>query len=212
MSEFVTLFNEWRKARPEYGEDFVDDGIIDEDLYHASNKRVLIVLKETNGCPKDLRSCIREYWQGPKYTVWHNISRWIYGIQHTTKNSIPGRTEAERYKTEALLSSAVMNVKKKAGGAYSDMDEVKDYAIMDAEFIYREIELINPEVIIFGNTFPILREVYSLNSLKLLEAADLDGYVYLWNNRICIDFGHPAAQYPTDMMYYTLCSLYQQTL
>lgn len=208
MDKFQDLFTRWRQSRPEYEHDFVKDGIIDEARWRSANSKVLIVLKETNNFIGDLRSLIRDDWKGPAYSIWHNVARWVYGIQHVTKTSFPDREEAEGNMTEALLSCAALNLKKKSGKSTSDMDEIRSFALADKEFIIEEINFIDPDVIVCGNTFSILQEVLSTQSKPVSN----DGYIHKIDGKVFVDFWHPAAQYPSDMMYYFLLCLLQRNM
>ena len=208
MDRFAELFNRWRNSKKEYIGNFSEDGIIDEKQWNNSSKKVLVVLKETNDYSNDLRALIRDHWKGTKNYLWQNVGRWAYGIQKTTKTFIPGRSDADAHRNEALLSSAVINLKKTKGGSNSDMNEVRKYAIEDANFIREEIDLINPEVIICGYTFGIVKEILEINSPSLNN----EHRIFSFNNRKFINYWHPAAYYPADMSYYALLALYQQSL
>ena len=209
MDRFAELFNRWRNSKEEYTSNFSEDGIIDEKKWNiSSKKKVLVVLKETNNYSKDLRALIRDDWKGAKNYLWKNVGRWVYGIQNTTKAFIPDRSDADVYRNEALLSSAVINLKKTKGRSNSDMNEVRKYAIEDANFIREEFNLINPEVIICGYTFGIVKEILGINSSSLNN----EHRIFIFNNRKFINYWHPAAHYPADMSYYTLSALYQKGL
>ena len=208
MDRFDELFNSWRNSKEEYSSNFSEDGIIDEKKWNIASKKVLVILKETNNYAKDLRALIRDDWQKAKNYLWQNVGRWVYGIQNTTKTFIPGRSEADAHRNEALLSSAVINLKKTKGRSNADMNEIRKYALEDADFIREEIDLIGPEVIICGYTFEIVKEILQFNSPSL----DTEYRIFIFNDRRFINYWHPAAYYPADMSYYTLSALYQKSL
>lgn len=208
MDRFADLFNRWRNSKEEYKTNFAEDGIIDELKWMNSPKKVLIILKETNKIKQDLRSLIRDHWKGSKGYLLQNVGRWVHGIQKTTKDSFPGRLEAHEQRNEALLSSAIINLKKSSGKSGSDMKQLRKYALEDANFIKEEFDLISPDIIICGYTFRILIEVLGINPLSF----DKGDRVYTLDNKIFINYWHPAAHYPADMSYYTLCALFQKKL
>ncbi len=70
------LFDEWKKARPEYelGENcFTHDGIANFDNYNKSKPKILFLLKENWDRDYDLRSGI-DVGRGKDFNL--NIARW----------------------------------------------------------------------------------------------------------------------------------------
>ena len=203
MDRFADLFNRWRNSKEEYKTNFAEDGIIDELKWTNSPKKILIILKETNNFKDDLRTLIRK---GYRSYLWHNLGRWIYGIQNTTRNFIPSRSDADKHRDEALLSSAIINLKKSSGNSGSDMEEIKKYALEDANFIREEFDLIDPEIIICGYTFGIVKEIFE----NKFPSVDYENRIMTFDNKMFFNYWHPAAHYPADMSYYTLCALFQR--
>jgi hypothetical protein len=202
------LFDRWRNSTPEYQDNFCCDGIIHPEKWNLVSPKVLIVLKESNNYNGDLRSLIRDDWQGARSTLWNNVGRWVYGIQQTTKTGIPLLSEAEENLDQALLSTAILNLKKKPGGSSSDNAEIMDYAVRDSQFIKNEIKIINPDVIICGNTFNAFMK--AIAPAETTRSAN--NYSSIWGSRIILNYWHPSARYPKVMMYYTLLSIYQMEL
>jgi len=208
MNKFERLFKKWNDMRPDYRDSFCKDGIIDEDKWKATKRKILFVLKETHDYSGDLRKLIRDEWDIPKSVLWQNIARCVKGIQDITVHGFPSYKAAHEYKKDSLTSAAILNLKKTAGGASSKMKEIEKFALNDAKFIKEELELIKPDVIVCGATFNIFQKIFELDNRPI----DEDKYLYKYKNMIVIDYWHPATRYSSHMYYYTLCSVYQRSL
>lgn len=70
--------NQWKIRHSEYGY-FNADGIVDYDRWSTipEGKRILVVLKETNGLEGDLASFFRFGGGRTYYRTWNNVARWI---------------------------------------------------------------------------------------------------------------------------------------
>lgn len=163
MSEFIAgkknakldrLFEEWKQHYAGLKIDktkFSADGIICEEKYDAAPKKILFVLRETNDYKNgDLRDLYKD---GPRLQMAGQLSKWATGILH----DFPEFTEVDmnegNIRTEAMKSIALMNVKKYTGGAIADFNLLHVFTRLDKDFIKREIEIINPQIIVCCNTF-----------------------------------------------------------
>ena len=86
LAEMEKLFAEWKPLVMEEGNHFVEDGIICPEKWSIANKKILFVLKETNGYEQSITKLINDVctsgrksgmWDGPTF---HNIGRWAYGL------------------------------------------------------------------------------------------------------------------------------------
>ena len=76
------LFAEWRAKRP----GFVSDGVVHEDTYLQSSRKLLFVLKEVNSPGVgdwDLRDFLK---RGDRPQTWDNVTRWVEGIRRLTED------------------------------------------------------------------------------------------------------------------------------
>ena len=112
-------------------------------------------------------------------------------------------------------------MKKSNGTTQSDYADLLKYAQLDKEYLKREIEILNPDIIVCGNNSSLLRVLYGASIQSNGKVGDdglIDYYFMrqhgyaLLGDRIILDYYHPANQYPAIMNYYTICSLYQQAL
>lgn len=181
------------------------DGIIDPARWHRAPRRILFLLKEAyrsdGGGDFDLCELVRDAWKGPKYRLWHNLARWACGIQRSTAGSLPPFPEAADDLTEALLGSAVVNIKKSDGRSRSADEDLAQYAHDDGELLVRQIQMIDPEIVICGNTWRHYR--------SLCEHRKLGDMVYQTNGTPFVDFWHPAQQVHKKLSYYALLGAVQ---
>jgi hypothetical protein len=171
-NELTELFEKWiqhyqRMNIANAEERFSRDGMINEERYNQSSLKILFVLRDVNAEePRanyekeknvkrhkeyegfDLREVLRD---GPKYQMWHAIARWSAGLLH----GFPSFERIDNYKTmrDSLLSVAAINLKKTPGAKTACLDQVNAYANMDSYLIKKEIEIIDPDIIVGCGTF-----------------------------------------------------------
>ena len=215
------LFEIWKQKKPSETIDheknfFIEDGIVDSNVWNGGEKKILFILKEAYG--DDWAENTLTTWLAtchPKARIWSRIARMVYGIQNTTM------TEMRRYKAQlsdaehnaALHQIAVLNLKKSNGKSTSSYDEIAQYAEYDREEIKKEFELIDADIVICGSTFrTFMKQVYEI---ELYPEEQCDNWYYhidIGRKRLFIDFYHPANRWPDLFNYYSLVSLYQQAL
>ncbi len=211
IKESEQLLKKWKETPSHKKNVFISDGIIDLEKW-GSHKKILLILKEAYGSDEDwsLTETIKNEWKGPKYKVWWTVSYWLYLLNKTTKDFVPLFPKDNEIKecVEFLLSSAILNIKKSNGKSSSENDDLKKYVTSDKDFILKQIELINPDIILCGNTGQFLfPEIFSeCNKIENTQ------WFYRWKERMIIDYWHPANQYPDELCYYALGQLYQRIL
>ena len=167
VDELNKLFKEWQDAQENEADgslaktisgcnikkDFFEiDGIIDEDAYSSEVIKVLFISAEANandynakkGVSKtDYRSSYSEYFKN-NHDDWKGKMRErICGIYKylTKQNGIPLHQLANRF--------AVMDINKRGGMATIDKGKhLVEYTRLYKNFISKEIEIINPDVIV----------------------------------------------------------------
>lgn len=126
------------------------DGPVDPESYFNAPIKVLFILKEVHAYRLDL---VKHLQGGPRGcgVMWHAIARWAAGIQ----NDFPPYEEIkiDEAKTQALKSSAVVNLKKTGGGSSSNMSEINAYALRDRKLLKRQIRGLKPDYVIACGTF-----------------------------------------------------------
>lgn len=79
--------------------------------------------------------------------VLFSVARWAYGIQNSRLNDFPPFAEADIVENRrlALHCSAVVNLKKIAGGNASNPRELRQSVLDHGDLIQEQIELLNLE-------------------------------------------------------------------
>jgi hypothetical protein len=189
--ELNTLFADWEKFVPEYTAKFVRDGIVNEEAYLLAHTKILFLTKEPNN-PGQTPGDFREWWkEGIKYGFSFRLAEWAFGIL----NDFPPYDEIWKTKdnvNHAIRSIAFMNVKKSGGGGLAEYDRMIEHATKNKDFISKQIDIIQPEIIITGLSWPELRcQVFP--DLAWMES----GYgiaIARCGDKKIIDFYHPSAR------------------
>lgn len=163
------LFNDLRFSLPEeLREKIVDDGLcwasisdkipVEEDnfwpenLWVNSTKRILFLLKEPNGNEGDDYKCWD--WSIGNELFGNVISLWLEGIQTTTKDYCPSHKDlSHRKDIFKKYPFAIVNVKKEAGDATADWNEIWEHAELNKDFLIKQIrEILKPNIIVCGGS------------------------------------------------------------
>jgi len=191
------LFEKWIKAVPEYKDSFYKDGIIDEEEYAKSSKKVLFIGKEPNdpGGSGDFREWFRQR-DKPLYFA-NRMCEWAYGILNDFPplEKLPTTLEEKK---KILMKIAFMNLKKSGGGSIADHQVIKNVVERDRDFICEEISIISPDLIIgmsitdFWSTF--------FDDIKFKESG-YDVKFAKFGSYVVIDFYHHSQRGPRAGMY-----------
>ncbi len=144
--------DKWEKHYHKLGIDtsaICRDGVFDKKEWENVNKKVLFIMKEVNDWKGgDLKTLFKN---GPKYQMWHTISRWAGGIL----NNFPKYEEIDEWSARKanIKKIASINLKKTSGGSFSDMSIINAYAHTDKELLLEQIDEIQPEFIVACGTF-----------------------------------------------------------
>lgn len=219
-----SLMAEWNAAHKERGwKCFIADGAVDYAAYERMNPRICFFLKEAYSKNGDADWSLTEWLaSGAMTRMWGTAAEWAYGIMHTTADFIPHKPQlSHAEKTEYLKTLSIVNVKKSNGNVQSDYADLLRCAAADRAFLKRELDILNPTVIVCGNNSSLLRLLYGAKPQangKVSAEGEIpyqfmneNGYAVV-GNQIILDFYHPSNQYPSVLNYYAICGLYQQAL
>lgn len=199
------LFSDWKNRDSHKGKLFITDGIIEENLWAASEFKVLFLLKEAYDSKKvegswDLPALIRR--KKVSGRTLKPMAQWAYGVNSLMKtHEILPFKEGGADVELALLSSAIINLKKSSGKNKSSSKNLLTYVDEDWDLISEQIRIIKPKIVICGKTWSLVRKKISYK--KISDRA------YLSEGVIYIDYWHPANRASNVMNYYALCALVQ---
>ena len=189
------LFKEWKKAQINESEKdlaitigpftkikrqfFCEDGIIDEETYDKEQRKVLFLTNEPN---------IDEYLSDNTEIIGGRIQSFVeyYDNEHDDwrgkmRERICGLYQAitndfSKPMHKYARSFAFMNLNKRGGGnVIGDGSHLKKYCELYSDFILKEIEIINPDIIIWLGTKSFKMDIKD----KYLNARVKDEKYYL---------------------------------
>lgn len=214
MNHMESLFEEWKRLLPAESGTFVEDGVISQEEWMRADKRILFLLKEVNdekGKMKSIVNTIRNAVSNRESKIWkrptfHNMGRWAHGLHHCSKETPPPTyKEADGARRDSLLSCALINLKKTAGGRVATK-EVEQSAMIYSSLIKRQIEILKPDVIVFGGTYKMVK------THVLPELNKVAFRVHTYQDTVCINANHPACTKERREMFSQVVSSYHAYL
>ena len=209
--EHEAIWREYRKKYQDRNSYLFEDGVIDPEKYCG----ILFLLKEAYSKEQtygewNLVEMLAE--NGP-WKMWNRVSEWTCGIENTSERKVaPFRKISNAEKRKALSHIAVVNLKKVEGSSASNYDDLKRYVDENKNILQREIVSMHPGIIVCGNTFNHLKDIFDIvsdekcdNWYYWLEIAGIGDVLVL-------DYYHPAVRYPPMLTYYGIVNIYQQAL
>ena len=195
------LLDQWMSTYS-HDEKFIKDGIINIEYWGKTQENILFLLKEINLAPGSWSATRpldvqRDFRKTANEAPWKEIGQWAYGILNR-KNQPPfDEANNKNNRNKACRSVAIVNLKKIGCGNNSNSSIIKRYAIRDAEFLRKQIDLINPKIIICCGknlNFNIAKQVFSdayaakelINKSDFIPGRLLKGKRYYW-----VDYVHP---------------------
>lgn len=163
---------------------FRRDGIIDEAVFSKEKRKVLFISNEPNDNDYSAKSNLkpnniddyRKYYE-TGYDGWKGKMRErtsaIYKV-------VAGIEINEMSYSNAAIHYAVMDLNKRGGGAAAKVERIQEYCKYYKEFIKKEIEIINPDVIVWLGTNTYDKKLH----IKYLGAKQIADKIYfLINNK-----------------------------
>lgn len=188
------LFKEWEDSVPDYKNVFVGDGIINETEWNKTFPKILFIAKEANQFGTQRFGDFREDWKGDEwqYPFAYRIAEWSFGI---IKN-FPLFNEIYRdypQLHEMLQKVSFLNIKKNGGASSCQPSDLEKHFDENQLFLNRELELINPNIIILGLSFNLYIRAKMFDDVDWKDSG-YDIYVAKCSGRRIIDFYHPSSR------------------
>ena len=192
------LFEKWKQARPEYeveGKRFTIDGIADYDAWEKSKPKILFLLKENHD--EEYEPCWGITVDSKPWSL--NIARWRQILIELFRDISKEISFEIVDLPETIDDIAMVEVKKlNEGKKVSSNSDIMKYAKRDNKFLKEQIDLINPQVVLCGNTGDFYDIIYADDSsCKESErlSPDLSKCAcWKYHDRLIIDFYHPSTR------------------
>jgi hypothetical protein len=195
--------------------EIISDGIISENVFNKlrASARVVFSLKECNVRPREYGNDFCSYLRAQELhgAIALNIARWNCAIR-LTERSIQSLNKDRNALLTALLSSAIVNLKKIEGGPVADMSRINLHAFHDRELLREQFQILNPSVIVACGTIDQLLWLLDLEPLHGMKCKTLkkERWVYRSSLLDCpvISFRHPSRVANVEKVMYDLRSIY----
>jgi hypothetical protein len=187
------------EIRNSWGNNATFDGITDIEEYQKASVKILWILKEANNGDEENpilfyqrdfhKDITKQNREGKNYPWWNTYSNILYasfGIIHNEVfKNFNGMEDLDRKTAkidgEYILSKiAFINVKKGSGGKSSNSNQIEKNYIENKEVLMRQIQGINPDVII--NCSKVTQITIDLKQSGLYK--------------LVLEKGHPMAKSP----------------
>jgi hypothetical protein len=206
------LFKRWEDHYRGFNIDakgFSRDGIINETMYNVAPHKILFILRETDAVTgRDVREDLAN---GPRWPLFHQVAKWAWGILYNFQD-FGQINSSNKLMKDALLSTAIMNVKKFTGTATTNFGLLNAFAFIDREFIRDEIKIIAPDLIICCNTFSEIMWALEIDEIRnnIHDQANVFRRVYTFNNAKIVSWPHhPADRKSHEKNYMEMAALFK---
>jgi len=199
------LFKEWKNHR----DNFVSDGIVNEEAYAKSDKKLVFVLKEINSSEFgwDLREFLKN--RNERSQTWNNVTRWVMGIREMHKDFLWAYLKdiSKKQRIEQIRSICCVNLRKSPGGHTTDGKRLIEIAYEDKDYINRQINLYDADLIIccgkmVGDLFKGIMKFE--RPLQWAETRRGIQFYEFKPGRFIISYSHPEARVQDNILYYGL--------
>lgn len=208
----------WRKELDENLENvFVNDGILNLNIWNNSEIKIMFLLKESYGKFKSIRNNALKVREGNGPNFFRNILYWKYAINkvYNTKydklnddNFIGLLERFPEWEKNSINDIAYFNIKKILGKPSSNYNDIFSFAKKHKSLLKEHIDIINPKFIFTNSTtYNCYLHIYDLKNLtgsKLNRGQKSLPKIYLHQNRIIILFYHPSYRKSYKSLYQDL--------
>lgn len=198
------LYSNWKRPN----ENLVKGGVVDESYYLDSPIKTMVVLKEVNSedySDWSLVDLINKFNHNNRYEyLWKIVGIWSSSINH---NFPPYKTATYMLESviyDGLCQIATTNLKKTSGKGTSNYDEIVMYARRDKKLWIEEIKIIDPDIVICGGTFNIIKDILEFEANECDNGAQYG----IYDGRVFIEMPHPRARVNKNILY----SYYRETM
>ena len=178
------------------------DGVIDEKQYLEAPIKILWILKEPNSPDDDIydmRKGIATLLDGDViHKDWAKtftaLAYSTYGILNNKTEEYYPKIEGNAPVVESLQKTAFINVKKLPGKSFAIKKELRDFYSRYNLLLKEQIEIINPDVLIFGGSFDLFeKEWFEIFGSKLYEdISKTHIQEYQYGDKLLLSTHHPG--------------------
>ena len=183
--------------REKYGQNYIPDGIVNEEIFEKESIRFVFVLKEVSDCYNDfdLRKFLSEGAPGNGGHTWAPVVRWLGATAGITFSCAPNVDVRKQY----LQKIGAMNLKKTTGSTVAIKEKIAQAAKQDADLLREQVQLYLEKPTLFPccgeNVFEHFCDCV-VGNIKENEKTTEEGikYIKFNENGIAFRFHHPNAK------------------
>ncbi len=200
--ELEKNLEKFKHSQDEHINSIVPDGIVNVTKYLNNDLKILWVLKEANSpdnCDWDMREALDSYLKtekGLRYGWANTFTPIVYttnGILRNEDWDTMGDFTKDPDIIDCLQEVAYINIKKIPGGSVANNDVIQKYYDDNKEALHEQIKLINPNVVIFGNTMNFIEKDFFTEAFGDLDENKENPHLHIYknNNRLLLHAYHP---------------------
>lgn len=204
---------------------YIIDGIVSKDDYGQNGHKVLFILKEAVIKNDEWNNLVSFLYNGAKNKrskTWENVILWNFILRNYDNESVDksfaSAKKLLKNRSYELRNTAVININKNGSrksstvskSLYNNFISNADDGVLAREIILRQIEEINPEVILCGGVVVKDCLTYILPGIKWHSYSEetMKASYALYEGRIIIQYYHPQYyRFTREKLYNTLKSL-----
>ena len=189
------------------------DGIVDVAKYISAKYRILWILKEVNETTEpnvanghwDIRNVLQVLRESNGIKKgWEHTFKNIILCSHGILNNYACWDDMSYLKndlsmTDSLKEIAYINLKNQPGAAVANLNLVKTAYERDKDIILNQIEVFNPDIIIFGGTFNLVKEDLNLSAESMKPSGEFSSCVT--SKKLYISAYHPGQMTISEEVY-----------
>ncbi|SEM31988.1 hypothetical protein SAMN04488008_1166 [Maribacter orientalis] len=177
------------------GQEHILDGIVSTQHYELAKPKILWILKEPHSGNEswDVRKRIQTLRENDRIAI--GFDKTFTRIVYTTNailNNIPwseGRIRTNPEMIDELQKMAYINVKKTGGASKTKPITLEQAYNKSKDILFKQIELIKPDVLIFGGTFYLFEKDLGLPKLNIYGSGTC--HAQSKNGQIFLNVYHP---------------------
>lgn len=203
----INEINLLEKKIESYGKTMVD-GAINSEEYLKSKYRIAWFLKESYSDDENSQyykslftadNLYEDFFKNVARPTWHPI---IY-ISYSILNGFKTWQELDYIRDNndmcnVIKNIAIINANKNYSltGTWTDNNNLYDGFKKFESILKSQIDLLEPNVLIFGNTFYLFKDFFEINDEHKIDNLSEDGllHTYLKDGKIFLDAYHPASR------------------
>jgi hypothetical protein len=134
--------------------------------------------------------------------TWRQTGVWAYSIIYGFDNYT--NLNEDWFVAKGLQAIGMTNLKKTGGGPTPSLGEISTFASKEKDLWQREIEIMNPDLLICGGTYSDVQENLGLPKYELAKISGQPHYYsvheaqYREHGHVILDFWHPAIRKSRD--------------